>query len=159
MTFQSGPPTGWPSATTHRSRPAPRFVRPRALSAAPITAGFAVVCAATALSGVLRGGAWLFFLTVTIGLIVGTGMTLRSVHAPIPVVGFGQLFVLLCLLVTSFTTSGVLFVLPGPAAIGDLLMVLHQAIVEVQTKASPVTADSALLCLVLVAGGLVAIIV
>ncbi|AHI00489.1 DUF3488 and transglutaminase-like domain-containing protein [Kutzneria viridogrisea] len=146
----------------HRLPPPPVRDNTPPLSATamvPIAAGFSVVCAASALSGVLQGVTWLLYLAITIGLVVGTGILLRAMRTPVPLVGLGQVFALLCLLVMSFTRSGLLVVLPSPTALGDLLDVLHQAVVEVQTKAPPVTADEPMVCLVLVAIGLVAVLV
>ncbi|MGW0519361.1 transglutaminase family protein [Crossiella sp. NPDC003009] len=125
----------------------------------PSAAGLAVLTAATSLSGVIDGVRWLVFVAVTVAVIAGTGIALRSVRTPTPLVALGQFVGLLCFLTAVFTRSGLLVVLPGPAALSDLIGVLRQAMAQVQTGVPPVTATAAMLCLVCVAIGLVAIVV
>ncbi|MFI9385465.1 transglutaminaseTgpA domain-containing protein [Kutzneria sp. NPDC052558] len=129
------------------------------LPTTPIAAGFAVLCAATALSGVVQGTLWLFYLLIAISMIVGTGILLRQLRAQPPVVALGELFVLLCLLTMSFSTNGILLILPGPAALRDLADVLGRSVTAVQTEVPPVPADAPILCLIVVAIGLVAVVV
>ncbi|MFE9750872.1 DUF3488 and DUF4129 domain-containing transglutaminase family protein [Saccharothrix saharensis] len=129
------------------------------VSATPAVAGLATLCAATALSSVLAGVLWLVYLAVAIAVIGGTGVLLRATRVPAPVVVFGQLLALTCLLVTIFTRSGVLVVLPGPQSLQDLLAVLADAMGEVQTGVPPVPDSPAMRCLVMVAIGIVAIMV
>ncbi|NUS62095.1 MAG: transglutaminase domain-containing protein, partial [Saccharothrix sp.] len=129
------------------------------VSATPAVAGLATLCAATALSSVLDGVLWLVYLAVAIAVVGGTGVLLRATRVPTAVVGLGQLLALLCLLVTIFTRSGVLVVLPGPQSLQDLLSVLGDAMTEVQTGVPPVPDSPAMRCLVMVAIGLVAILV
>ncbi|MFC0431257.1 DUF3488 and transglutaminase-like domain-containing protein [Kutzneria buriramensis] len=145
----------------HRTRPQPPPPADPAwtLPTTPIAAGFAVLCAATALSGIVQGTLWLFYLVIAIGLVVGTGMLLRSMRTPPPLVALGELFALLCLLTMSFSTNGILLVLPGPAALGDLLDVLGRSFGAVQTEVPPVPADQPILCLIVVAIGMVAVVV
>ena len=144
----------------HR-RPAPPPLEEPAwtVPATPIAAGFAVLCAATALSGVVQGTLWLFYLLIAIGLVVGTGMLLRQLRTPPPLVALGELFALLCLITMSFSTNGILLVLPGPQALADIGDVLHQSVAAVQTEVPPVPADSPILCLIVIAIGLVAVVV
>lgn len=125
----------------------------------PAVAGLATLCAATALSGVIAGGLWLVYLAVAITVIGGTGVLLRSARLPVPVVALGQLLALTSVLVTIFTRSGVLVVLPGPQSLTDLVEKLGEAMVEVQTGVPPVPDSEAMRCLVMVAIGLVAILV
>ncbi|MBB5955708.1 transglutaminase-like putative cysteine protease/energy-coupling factor transporter transmembrane protein EcfT [Saccharothrix tamanrassetensis] len=129
------------------------------VSATPAVAGLATLCAATALSSVIGGVVWLVNLAVAIIVVAGTGVLLRAARLPIPLVGLGQVFALLCLLVTIFTRTGVLVVLPGPQSLTDLLAVLGNAIAEVQTGVPPVDDSDAMRCLVMVAIGLVAVLV
>jgi transglutaminase-like putative cysteine protease len=130
-----------------------------ALPVTPIAAGFAVLCASTALSGVLQGTLWVFYLPIAITLVVGVGMLLRSLHTMPTLVALAQMFALLCLLTMSFTSSGILLVLPGPAALSDLVGVLQKSVVDVRTEVPPVAPDTPILCLVLVSVGLVAVTV
>ncbi|PSL58039.1 transglutaminase superfamily protein [Saccharothrix carnea] len=130
-----------------------------AVNATPAVAGLATLCAATALSSVIDGVLWLVYLAVAIAVIGGTGVLLRATRLPAPLVGLGQFLALLCLLVTIFTRSGVLVVLPGPQSVQDLFAVLGDAMAEVQTGVPPVPDSPAMRCLVMVAIGLVAILV
>ncbi len=125
----------------------------------PCAAGLAVLAAATSLSGVIGGVRWLVFVAVTIAVIAGTGIALRTVRTPTPLVALGQFVGLLCFLTAVFTRSGILVVLPGPAALTDLVSVLRQAMEQVKTGIPPVSASAAILCLVCVALGMVAIVV
>ncbi|WP_447003674.1 transglutaminaseTgpA domain-containing protein [Saccharothrix isguenensis] len=129
------------------------------VSATPAVAGLATLCAATALSGVIAGGLWLVYLAVAITVIGGAGVLLRSARLPALVVGLGQALALTSVLVTIFTRSGVLVVLPGPQSLKDLAATLGEAMVEVQTGVPPVPDSEAMRCLVMVAIGLVAILV
>ncbi|WP_367136679.1 DUF3488 and DUF4129 domain-containing transglutaminase family protein [Saccharothrix sp. HUAS TT1] len=129
------------------------------VSATPAVAGLATLCAATALSSVIDGVLWLVYLAVAIAVVGGAGVLLRATRLPAPVVGLGQVLALLCLLVTIFTRSGVLIVLPGPQSLQDLVTVLADAMSEVQTGVPPVPDSPAMRCLVMVAIGVVAILV
>ncbi|MCE6993765.1 DUF3488 and transglutaminase-like domain-containing protein [Saccharothrix sp. S26] len=129
------------------------------VSATPAVAGLATLCAATALSSVISGVLWLVYLAVAIAVVGGTGVLLRATRLPAPVTALGQVLALTCLLVTIFTRSGVLVVLPGPQSLQDLLGVLGEALSEVQTGVPPVPDSPAMRCLVMVAIGLVAILV
>lgn len=125
----------------------------------PSAAGLAVLTAATSLSGVIDGLRWLLFVAVTVAVIAGTGIALRSVRTPTPLVALGQFAALLCFLTAVFTRSGILVVIPGPGSLADLVAVLRAAMTQVQNGVAPVTATAAMLCLVCVAMGLVAIVV
>ncbi|HEX4224860.1 MAG TPA: DUF3488 domain-containing protein, partial [Pseudonocardiaceae bacterium] len=118
-----------------------------------------VVCASTALSGVVGGAGWFAYVLVTVLVMVATGIGLRALRAAAALVVLGQAFVLLCLVVTLFTQSALLGVLPGPSALGDLGTVLSQSINEVQTGVPPVQGDAPILCLVVLSMGLVALVV
>ena len=142
MTSRSAPGTGnWTTSVT------------------PAVGALAVVCSATALSGVVSGGLWIFYVLVAVAVVSGTGVLLRATRLPSLVVGLGQIFALLCLLVTIFTRSGVLAVLPGPDSLNDLLSVLGNSITEVQTGVPPVGDSPAMRCLIMLAMGLVAVLV
>jgi hypothetical protein len=148
-----------PRHRTREQAPPPPPEPAWTLPTTPIAAGFAVLCAATALSGVVQGVAWLFYLLIAIGLVVGTGMLLRSLRTPPPLVVLGELFALLCLVTMSFSTNGILLILPGPTALGDIVDVLGRAVVDVQTEVPPVPADQPILCLIVIAIGMVAVVV
>ncbi|HEY4018096.1 MAG TPA: DUF3488 and transglutaminase-like domain-containing protein [Pseudonocardiaceae bacterium] len=118
-----------------------------------------VVCASTALSGVIGGASWFAYVLVTVLVIVAAGIGLRALRAPAALVLLGQAVVLLCLVVTLFTQSALLGVLPGPSALRDLGSVLSQSVAEVQTGVPPVQSDAPILCLVVLSIGLVALVV
>ncbi|HEX3781542.1 MAG TPA: DUF3488 and transglutaminase-like domain-containing protein [Pseudonocardiaceae bacterium] len=119
----------------------------------------AVVCASTALGGVVGGSSWLAYVFVTVLVVAATGLGLRALRVPHPLIPVGQALVLLCLVVTLFTQSALLGILPGPAAFSELGTVLNQSIVEVQSGVPPVTADAPILCLVVLSIGMVALAV
>ncbi|RKT56899.1 transglutaminase TgpA family protein [Saccharothrix australiensis] len=131
----------------------------RVVNATPVLAGLATLCAATALSSVISGLLWLVNLAVAIVVVAGAGVLLRATRLPIPLVGLGQVLALLCLLVTIFTRTGVLVILPGPQSVTDLFEVLGAAIAEVQGGVPPVDDSDAMRCLVMLAIGLVAVLV
>lgn len=128
-------------------------------SVTPAVAALAVVCSATALSGVVTGSLWIFYVLIAVAVVSGTGLVFRAFRLPAPLVGIGQILALLCLLVTLFTRSGFLVVLPGPESLGDLWTVLGNSIGEVQTGVPPVAESPAMRCLIMLAMGLVAVLV
>ncbi|OQO94072.1 transglutaminase [Saccharomonospora piscinae] len=132
---------------------------PAATLLSPAAALFATVGAATSLTGVLQGGAWLAYVAVAALLVACTGLALRSLRVPTPLVGLGQLVALLLLVTGVFTGSGVLGVLPGPAAFTELNEVLTEAFSTIRNGVPPVEATAAILCLATIAIGLVAIVV
>jgi len=129
------------------------------LLAMPAAAAVAVICASTAVSGVVGGLSWLIYVIVVTMVVGAAGVALRALRVPGPFVWIGQGFVLLCLAVTLFTSSGILVIFPGPAALGDLGSVLSQSVAEVRTGVPPVAADAPILCLIVVSIGVVAIAV
>ncbi|TVT04510.1 DUF3488 and transglutaminase-like domain-containing protein [Amycolatopsis bartoniae] len=155
----SAPPPGRPELHT----PSKRYVQPppvwRSSVLAPVAAGVATLCASTSLTGVVGGVSWLGYVTVTVVLVACTGLALRSIRTPTPVVGLAQLVVLLLLVTGVFTSSGVLAVLPGPAAFSELNDVLIAAFDQIRTGLPPVDPTPPILCLVTIAIGLVAVLV
>ncbi|HEU5471524.1 MAG TPA: DUF3488 and transglutaminase-like domain-containing protein [Actinophytocola sp.] len=129
------------------------------MTVTPVVAALTTLCASTAMSGVIEGARWLGYAGVAVIVVTATGLGLRAIRTPVVVVGLAQLFAVLCLLVALFTNSGILGVLPGPAAIAELGEVLTRSVEVVRTGVPPVTANAAVLCLVVVAIGLVAVLV
>lgn len=125
----------------------------------PVFAALTTLCASTALSGVIDGGVWLGHAAVAIIVVVGTGIGLRALRFPILLIGLAQLFALMCLVVALFTSEGVLGFLPGPKAVGQIGDVLRDAVTVVQTGVPPVEPTTPILCLVVIAIGLVAVLV
>lgn len=150
-----------PAPQTHT--PQERPVRPptawRSSVLAPLAAGLATLCSAMSLTGVVTGEAWLGYVFVAIVLVACTGLALRSLRAPTIVAGLAQLLVLLFLIVGSFTTTGILKIIPGPAAFAELRDVMAAAAEQIRTGLPPVDATPPILCLVTMAIGLVAILV
>lgn len=122
-------------------------------------AGLATVCAATALTGVIKGSSWLTYLIVAVVLVICTGLALRSLRVPALAVGLSQIMVLLLLVTGMFTESGILAVIPGPDAFAELNQVLSEAGGQIRTSLPPVDATAPILCLVTIGIGLVAVLV
>ncbi|PRX51130.1 uncharacterized protein DUF4129 [Prauserella shujinwangii] len=156
MTTTAAPP----AQAEPGSAPPPRTPQvPAATIATPAMAGLATVCASTSLTGVVQGLAWLGYILVATVLVACTGLALRSLRVPGPLVGLAQLFVLTCLVTGVFTRSGILAILPGPAAFAELNDVLVAAFEQIRGGLPPVEATAPILCLVTIAIGLVAILV
>jgi transglutaminase-like putative cysteine protease len=128
-------------------------------SATPWIAALAVLCASTALSGVIEGDLWLVRIAVVIVAITVTGAFLRATRLTPPLVALAQVFVLLCLLTALHTRSGILLFIPGPEAFGELGSVLAESVAQVQTGVPPVHATPPIQALVVLAIGLVAVLV
>ncbi|GAA1943799.1 DUF3488 and transglutaminase-like domain-containing protein [Amycolatopsis minnesotensis] len=139
--------------------PAPRLSLWRGSILAPAAAGFATVCAATSLTGVVSGAAWLGYVIVAVVLVGCTGLALRSIRTPTPVVGLAQIAVLTFMVIGVFTDRGIAAIFPGPAAFSQLSDVLTSAFEQIRTGLPPVEASPPILCLVTIAIGLVAILV
>ncbi|MEV5300797.1 transglutaminase TgpA family protein [Amycolatopsis methanolica] len=153
------PPPGRPEL----HRPTQRVVEPppqwRGSVLAPIAAGVATLCASTSLTGVVGGVGWLGYVTVAVVLVAATGLALRAIRTPTAVVGLAQLVVLLLLITGVFTSSGILGVIPGPAAFDEINGVLTAAFEQIRTGLPPVESTPPILCLVTIAIGLVAVLV
>lgn len=129
------------------------------MTVTPVVAAVTTLCASLALAGVIDGLRWWGYAGVAVTVVTAVGLGLRAVRTPILVVGLAQMFALLCLLVALFTDSGVFGLFPGPTALGDLAEVLRTSIEVVRTGVPPVDPTPAVLCLVVVAIGLVAVLV
>jgi hypothetical protein len=133
----------------------------RALTGPAIGAvgGLAVALAATSLTGLLTGARWWGLVVVTTAVIVAAGVLLRWLRTPPIVVAAGQLAALVGLVTALFTRSGRLLVLPGPDAVTELGSLLGRAAQQVRDGIPPVPESTELICLLVVAFGLVAIVV
>ncbi|WP_424185598.1 transglutaminaseTgpA domain-containing protein [Actinokineospora sp. G85] len=125
----------------------------------PVVAALTTLCASTALAGIVEGVRWLGYAGIAVIVVAAVGMGLRALRTPTMLVGVAQLAALLCLLVALFTDDGVLGVLPGPDAFAALGDVLARAVETVQVGVPPVEAAAPVLCLVVIAIGLVAVLV
>ncbi|OLF10757.1 transglutaminase TgpA family protein [Actinophytocola xanthii] len=164
------PPAPPPPASPHpprRPRPsAPPPAGPAELTSAqwsmtvtPVVAAVTTLCASLALAGVIEGLRWWGYGGVAVTVVTAVGLGLRAVRTPVLLVGLLQMFALLCLLVVLFTDSGVLGIFPGPEALADLGEVLRNSVEVVRTGVPPVSATTAVLCLVVIAIGMVAVLV
>ncbi|MEV6627171.1 DUF3488 and transglutaminase-like domain-containing protein [Amycolatopsis sp. NPDC051106] len=149
-----------PSATPPR-RPASQHPLSawRGSLLAPSAAGIATLCAATSVTSVVSGLAWFGYLFVAVLLIAATGLALRSLQVPTVLVGLGQLLVLLFLITGAFTTHGILQVIPGPEAFGEIGTTLSAAAEQIRVGLPPVEGSQPILCLVTILVGLVAVLV
>jgi transglutaminase-like putative cysteine protease/predicted tellurium resistance membrane protein TerC len=129
------------------------------MTVTPVVAALTTLCASTAIAGVVDGLRWLGYAGVAVIVVTATGLGLRAIRTPVLVVGLAQMFAVLCLLVALFTNAGILGVLPGPAAISELGDVLQRSVEVVRTGVPPVDPTAAVLCLVVIAIGLVAVLV
>ncbi|HWE90326.1 MAG TPA: DUF3488 and transglutaminase-like domain-containing protein [Pseudonocardiaceae bacterium] len=129
------------------------------LAAMPLAGAFAVICTSTALSGVVTGSTWLGYVIAAVTVVAAVGTALRAMRAPRVLIWVLQLGALVCLTVLMFTDTGVLFLFPGPAAVHDLGGLLNQSINEIRTGVPPVAADPAMLCLITLCIGSVAVAV
>jgi transglutaminase-like putative cysteine protease len=129
------------------------------MTVTPVVAAVTTLCASLALAGVIDGLRWWGYAGVAVTVVTAIGLGLRAIRTPVLLVGIAQMFALLCLLVALFTSSGVLGVFPGPAALNELGAVLQNSIRVVRTGVPPVPAEPAVLCLVVIAIGLVAVLV
>ncbi|MFL6141565.1 MAG: transglutaminaseTgpA domain-containing protein [Labedaea sp.] len=145
----NSPPGGEPAMTAQQW----------SMTVTPVVAALTTLCASTAMSGVIEGLRWLGYAGVAVIVVTAVGLGLRALRTPVMVVGLAQMFSVLCLLVALFTNSGILGLLPGPAAISELGDVLRRSVEVVRTGVPPVAANAAVLCLVVIAIGLVAVLV
>lgn len=129
------------------------------MTVTPVVAAITTLCASLALSGVIEGLRWWGYAGVAVTVVTAIGLGLRAVRTPVLLVGLAQMFAILCLLVSLFTDSGFLGVLPGPSALAELGSVLENSIDVVRTGVPPVPATQPVLCLVVIAIGLVAVLV
>lgn len=149
-------PSGTPAKRPPSQHPLSAW---RASLLAPAAAGVATLCAATSVTSVVSGLAWFGYLFVAVLLIAATGLALRSLQVPTVLVGLGQLLVLLFLVTGAFTTHGILLVIPGPEAFGEIGNTLSAAAEQIRTGLPPVEGSQPILCLVTILIGLVAVLV
>ncbi len=122
-------------------------------------AGLAVALAATSLTGVLAGSRWWALVVLTTAVVVAAGVLLDWLEMPPVVVAAGQLAALVGLVTAEFTSEGWLAVLPGPAAVAQLRTLSEGAAHQIRVGVPPMAQSAELLCLVVVAVGLVAVAV
>jgi transglutaminase-like putative cysteine protease len=122
-------------------------------------AGLAVALAATSLTGVLTGARWWGLVVLTTAVVVAAGGLLHWLRMSPAVVAAGQAAALVGLVTAVFASGGWLVVLPGPAAAGQLWTLFERAAQQIRVGVPPMAPSAELLCVVVVAVGLVAIAV
>ena len=129
------------------------------VAAVGVVAGLALALAATSLTGVLAGPRWWSYLVLSITVVVAAGVLLRWLRMPSMVTAVGQLAALAALVTAVFTTSGWLLVVPGSASWAELGGVLARAAQQIRVGLPPLPESTELLCLIVAAVGLVAVVV
>ena len=108
----------------------------------------------------MQGTAWWGYAAGAVALVVAVGLLTNRLRPAAPVLAAGAQLAALAMLVTAlFTGSGVLGVLPGPAAAGELAALVADAATQIRTEVAPVPATPAMLLLVTVAFGVTAVAV
>ncbi|MDT7595889.1 MAG: hypothetical protein QOJ06_1435 [Pseudonocardiales bacterium] len=130
-------------------------LRTRVLPA--VTAGLAVAVATTSLTGVLAGSRWWGYVVPTIAVLVAAGVGLNWLRMSPIVVAAGQLAALVGLVTAVFTSEGWLAVLPGPSSAEQLWTLFKGAAQQIRVGVPPMAQSVELLCLVVVAVGLVTV--
>lgn len=123
----------------------------------PVATVVAVLLAGTAMSSVVQGAAWFAHAAVAVVLVALVGALLLPLRAWL--VAPGQLLALILLVTAWFTGSGVLGVLPGPTAFGELSGLLGGAGQQIDSGLPPVPASPEILLLVTLGFGTIAIAV
>ena len=149
-----------------RPPPAPPGVPPQARVRRtawlrPVWAGVALLLAGSPVGAVVQGtSSWWGYAAGAVGLVVAVGLLGAAVR-PRVVVGVvaAQIAALALLLTGLFTGSGVLGIVPGPAAVGELTALVGDAATQIRTEAAPVPATPAMLLLVTLAFGVTAVAV
>ncbi|RCW43284.1 transglutaminase superfamily protein [Halopolyspora algeriensis] len=127
-------------------------------AAAAVAGALAVLLTSTAFSGVFSDARWVLPMITAVGTIASAGMVARSRRWATPWVITTQAVVLLVVLTAVFSDRAILGVLPGPGTITELWTLLGTALGTVRTAVPPVSADTALQCLVFLGIGLTALL-
>ena len=126
---------------------------------ATCVAALSVALTASSFSGVLADFRWVPKALLVVVAVAATGLLARRLRWWRSLTVVAQLAVLCVLLTASFTTSGLLRVLPTPSSFGELGDVLSAGLALVREGVPPVPADTGLSCLVCLGLGLVAVLV
>ena len=152
--------SGQSSGAAAGGRAQPARIRASAREVLPAAAVVAATAgSSTALTAVIDGATWFGYILIAALLVATTGVALRALRAPTAVVGLGQIAALLLLITGAFTESAVAAIIPGPDAFAELDLLLSAAFDQIRTGLPPVPATPAILCLLTIAIGLVAIVV
>jgi transglutaminase-like putative cysteine protease len=125
-----------------------------------VGAGVALLAAGAPVGAVVQGTAWWGYAGGVVALVVLVGVVGGTVRWPWSAgVAAVQLGAVAGALTALFADSGVLRVLPGRGAVGDLAALLAEAGTQIRTGVAPVPATPAMLLLVTGAFGLGAVAV
>ncbi|MEU6697116.1 DUF3488 and transglutaminase-like domain-containing protein [Pseudonocardia sp. NPDC046786] len=123
----------------------------------PVASALAVLLAGSATGAVVQGFGWLGYAVLAVAVTAATGGLLLAFRPALAAPG--QLLALVLLGTGLFTGSGVLGVLPGPAALGELAALLGGAGAQIDTGLPPVAATPEILLLVTLGFGALTIAV
>jgi transglutaminase-like putative cysteine protease len=156
-----GPPTDRAPDPARHVPPLPDAAPPRAGSwVRAVCAGVALLVAGAPVGAVVQGTAWWRYAAGVVALVVLVGVVGGAVRWLRPAAVTAVQLVALAGAVTAlFSGSGVLRVLPGRGAVGDLAALLGEAGTQIRTGVAPVPATPAMLLLVTGAFGLAAVAV
>jgi transglutaminase-like putative cysteine protease len=124
-------PPGGPARPARRTGTDPLVLVPTLLGALAVLGG------STALMPLMEGAAWLLPLVEVVAVVWLVGIATRALAVPAWGVGLLQLAGLLIALTSLFTTTGVLGVLPGPAAFAEGGRLLGGAWQQILTTVPP----------------------
>lgn len=120
-----------------------------------VLVGVAVLLASMPVAAVVQGWSWLGYTTLVVAVVVAAG--LGAARFGNSAVAGAQIVALLCTLTALFTENGLLAVLPGPEALGEMGSLLGGAAEQIQTEPAPVPATPEMLFLIAAAVGVLAV--
>ena len=123
----------------------------------PVCAGAALLLAGAPVGAVVQGATWWIHAGGVVALVVLVGIAAQQLRPA--GVAAAQLVALAAAVTARFSDSGVLRVVPGPAAVGELAARIDEAGTQIRTGLAPVPATPAMLLLVTMAFGLTAVAV
>ena len=142
--------------------PVPRAPRPRPRTGSwvrPVWAGIALLLAGSPVAAVVQGTSWWGYAAGAVALVVAVGLLGALRPASPALIAVAQLATLAGLVTALFTDSGVVRVLPGTAAAGELSALVVDAATQIRTEVAPVPVTPAMLLLVTLAFGVTAVAV
>lgn len=147
------PPRTAPRTPTRRA--APPAARPELPWLPSLLVAAAVLLASTPVAAVVQGSGWVGYAAAAVAVVAGLGVVTAGLGPG--VVLLSQVAGLSLLLTGLFSDEGVLGVLPGPAAFGQMGALAVGATAQIQAAPSPVPATPEISFLVTLAVGLVAV--
>lgn len=123
------------------------------------TGALALLLSCAALSSLFTSGGWVLPVAGVIAVIAAVGTAARALRAPLLLVLLTQVIVLVALITLGFTDTGLLRVVPGPAAVDQLRALLEGADNQIASLKPPVAVTREMLLLLLTSLGSAAIVV